>query len=136
MKPILATLLGIPAAIIVVTAADVSSAPLVGDGALALVALWILGSAMCAFGISAMRERFGFARTNLVGMPLGIVATTLVVSGLLGWPALLSPIANALGGQGTDALTRAAIVGVGLVMLVKWMIAWMSYLPRPSRAAS
>jgi len=136
MKPILATLLGIPAAIIVVTAANGSGAPLVGDGAVALVALWILGSAMCAFGISAMRERFGFTRPNLLGMPLGILATALVLSGLLGWPALLSPIADALGVQGADALPRAAIVGVGLVMLAKWMIAWFSYLPRPSRAAS
>jgi len=137
MKPILATLLGIPAAIIVVTAAYGSGAPLVGDGAVALVALWILGSAMCAFGISAMRERFGLARPNLLGMPLGILATALVLSGLLGWPALLSPIADALGVQGgADALTRAAIVGVGLVMLAKWMIAWFSYLPRTSRAAS
>jgi hypothetical protein len=28
------------------------------------------------------------------------------------------------------SLDRAAIVGVGAIMLVKWSIAWTSYLPR------
>jgi len=123
-------LFGIPAAAIVLAAANGASAPLVGDGAAALVALWILGSAMCALGISAMRERFGIGRANVAGMPLGLLATALVLSGLFGWPLLLGPIVDALGGPGSASLARAAIVGVGVVMVVKWVIAWLSYLPR------
>ena len=136
-KPVVATLFGIPAAAIVLAAADGTSATLVGDGAAALVALWILGSAMCALGISAMRERFGIARANAVGMPLGLLATALVLSGLFGWPLLLQPIVDALGGPAHASLSRAAIVGVGVVMVVKWTVAWLSYLPlRPARAAA
>ncbi len=133
LKPFVATLVGIPAAAIVLSAANGTGAPLVGDGATALVALWILGSAMCALGISAMRDRFGFARTNLLGMPLGLLATALVLSGLFGWQLLLRPIADVLGDPESASLARAAIVGVGAVMVVKWTIAWLSYLP--SRAA-
>jgi hypothetical protein len=136
-KPVVATLFGIPAAAIVLAAANGASAPVVGNGAAALVALWILGSAMCALGISAMRERFGIARASAVGMPLGLLATALVLSGLLGWPLLLQPIVDALGGAAPASLSRAAIVGVGVVMVVKWTVAWLSYLPlRPARAAA
>ena len=130
LKPVVATLVGIPAVAIVLAAANGAGVPLVGDGAAALVALWILGSAMCALGISAMRERFGVGRANLVGMPLGLLATALVLSGLFGWPLLLGQIVDALGGPESASLVRAAIVGVGAVMVVKWTIAWLSYLPR------
>ena len=100
------------------------------------MALWILGSAMCALGISAMRERFGVGRANLAGMPLGLLATALVLSGLFGWPLLLQPIVDALGGAGSASLVRAAILGIGAVMAAKWTIAWLSYLPRGSARAT
>ena len=135
-KPVIATLFGIPAAVIVLAAANGASAPLVGDGAAALVALWILGSAMCALGISAMRERFGFAPTNFLGMLLGLLATALLLSGMFGWPLLVRPIVDALGGPEAASLVRAAIVGVGGVMAVKWTIAWLSCLPRRTAPAS
>ena len=136
LKPVVATFVGIPAAAIVLAAANGARVPLVGDGAAALVALWILGSVMCAFGISAMRERFGAARMNVVGMPLGLLATALVLSGLFGWPLLLQPIVDTLGGAGSASLVRAAILGVGAVMAAKWTIAWLSYLPRGSARAT
>jgi hypothetical protein len=82
-----------------------------------------------------MRERFGIARANITGMPLGLLATALVLSGLFGWPMLLGPIVDALGGAGSASLVRAAILGVGGVMVVKWTIAWLSYLPRAAAAA-
>ena len=135
LKPVVATIFGIPAAAIVLSAANGAAAPLIGDGAAALVALWVLGSVMCALGISAMRERFGFARTNVLGMPLGLLATAFVLSGLFGWPLLLRPIVDALGGPESASLVRAAIVGVGAVMVVKWTVAWLSYLPRRTAPA-
>ena len=136
LKPVVATLVGIPAAAIVLAAVNGTSAPLVGNGTAALVALWILGSAMCALGISAMRERFGLGRANAAGMPLGLLATALVLSGLFGWTLLLAPIVDALGGPESASLVRAAIVGVGAVMAVKWAIAWLSYLPRGAASAA
>jgi hypothetical protein len=136
VKPVTATLFGIPAAAIVLAAANGTRAPLVGDGTAALIALWVLGSAMCALGISAMRERFGYARASLVGMPLGVLATALLLSGVFSWTLLLNPIVDALGGPEVASLTRAAIVGVGAVMVVKWAIAWLSYLPRATARAA
>jgi hypothetical protein len=135
LKPVLATLLGVPAAVIVLAAARGEPAPVVGDGAAALVALWLLGSAMCALGITSMRDRFGALRSSLAGAPLGLLATAFILSGLFGWPLLLRPIVDGLGGPENASLVRAAIVGVGGLMIVKWAIAWLSYLPGRARGA-
>jgi hypothetical protein len=135
LKPAAATVFGVPAAIIVLAAANGTAAPVVGDGPAALIALWVLGSAMCALGISAVRDRFRMGRASLTGSPLGLLAMLLILSGLFGWPLLLRPIADALGGSETVSLTRAAIVGVGGIMIVKWTLAWLSYLPRPAAAS-
>jgi hypothetical protein len=130
VRPVIATLLGIPVLVIVVAVADGGVAPLVGDGAAALVAVLLLGSAMCSLGMTAMRERFGVGRASIIGAPLGVLALALLLSGLFGWSLLLDPIVDALGGPDAVSLTQAALVGVGAVMLVKWAIAWASYLPR------
>jgi hypothetical protein len=82
-----------------------------------------------------MRERFGIGRANVTSTPLGLLATALVLSGLFGWTPLLEPVVDALGGPGSASLSRAAIVGVGVVMVVKWAIAWLSYLPRGTASA-
>lgn len=130
VRPILATLVGIPAAIIVVAAARGIELPIVGADSTALIALWILGTVMCGWGLSSMGARYGLRRATLVGLPLGLVAIALVLSGLFGWPLLLQPIADALAGSGEAvSLERAAIVGVGLLMTAKWLIAWLAYLP-------
>ena len=120
--------MGIPAVVIVVAAVNGTSLPVIGAGVGAVVALWFLISLMCARGIVAMRDRFGIGRASLVGAPLGILATALLLSGVFGWPLLLQPIADAMGPA--VSLQRAAIVGVGAIMVVKWAIAWTSYLPR------
>jgi hypothetical protein len=83
---------------------------------------------MCARGIVAMRDRYGIGRASLIGAPLGIINTALLLSAVFGWSLLLQPIANAMGSG--VSLDRAAIVAVGAVMVVKWAIAWTSYLPR------
>ena len=125
--PIVATIFGIPAIAIVLAALNGASLPIVGSGTGALIGLWILVSVMCGQGIAAMMGRFG-GRSLLVGAPLGILATAFILSALFGWTLLLQPIANAMGPS--VSLDRAAIVGVGAIMLVKWAIAWTSYLPR------
>jgi hypothetical protein len=131
LKPVAATLVGIPAAAIVIAAASGSSLPLVGSGRGPLIALWILGSWMCGYGIAAMRDRYGLGRATLIGLPLGLVNTVLILSALFGWSAVLQPIADALGIAGEPAaLDRAAMVAVGVVMTLKWTIAWLAYLPR------
>ena len=129
--PIVATIFGIPAMAIVVAALNDASLPIVGSGTGALVALYILITVMCGQGIASMNGRFGALRSFLVGGPLGILASAFFLSAFFGWTPLLTPIANAMAGSGPAvSLDRAAIVGVGAVMIVKWAIAWTSYLPR------
>jgi hypothetical protein len=125
---IVATIVGIPAVVIVVAALNDTSLPIVGSGRGALIGLWILVSVMCGQGIASMMGRFGSVRPFLIGAPFGILALALILSALFGWTLLLQPIANAMGPS--VSLDRAAIVGVGAIMLVKWSIAWTSYLPR------
>jgi hypothetical protein len=128
--PIAATVFAIPAAIIVVAAAQGSSLPVLGGNRGLLLGLWVVASIMCGYGIAAAKARFG-TRGFLIGAPFGIVATALVLSGLFGWSLLLTPIADAMRGSGPQvSLARAAVVGVGAIMAVKWALAWLTYLPR------
>jgi hypothetical protein len=125
--PIVATIFGIPAAIIVVAAVNGTSLPVLGSGVGAVIGLYLVATLMCARGIASTRGRFG-SRAFIIGAPLGILATALLLSGIFGWSLLLQPFANAMG-PGVS-LERAAIVSVGAIMVVKWAVAWTSYLPR------
>jgi hypothetical protein len=136
LKPLVATLLGIPAALIVVAAANGRAAPIVGDGAGALVVLLILGVMMCSLGGGAMYARFGVTGPAIIGAPLGVLIVGLFLSGLFGWTLLLDPIVDALGGPESVTLVQAAIVAIGAVMILKWAIGWLSYLPRLRSATS
>lgn len=133
-KPVLATLIGIPVAAIVLAAWSGAEVPVLGSYGAGLVAILILGSVMCSWGMQAMASRYGYRRASLVGAPLGILNLALIVSGLLGWSFLLAPATGALGGAETVSPERAAIASVGAVMVVKWAIAWFSYLPRVATA--
>lgn len=131
VAPIAATIIGIPAVAIVLAALSDGSAPIVGRGTGAVVALWILITLMCSRGIASMQGRNDLILPILAGVAFGIAATFLFLSDFFGWPLLLQPIANALGSSGAPAtFDRATIVGVGAIMAVKWAIAWTSYLPR------
>lgn len=100
---------------VVLAALTDASLPVVGNCGAAVIALWVLGAVMCSLGVSAMPARFGIGRANLVGAPLGMVATALLLSALFGWTPLLQPIATALAGSGPPVSTdRAALSGLGL----------------------
>lgn len=133
-KPVLATLIGIPVAAIVLAAWSGAQVPVLGSYSAGLVAILLLGSVMCSWGMQAMASRYGYLRASLIGAPFGILNLALIVSGLLGWELLLGPATDALGGA-TVSPEQAAIASVGVVMVVKWAIAWLAYLPRPARTA-
>ena len=129
VRPLLATIAGIPVAVIVLAAVGGTPVPMLGSYTAGLVALFLLGSLMCSWGIQAMAARYGYARASLVGAPLGVLNLALIVSGLLGWGLLLGPATAALGGDASVSPERAAIVSVGVVMALKWAIAWLAYAP-------
>ncbi len=132
-KPVLATLVGIPVAVMALAAAHAEPVPVLGSYEAGLVALFVLGSVMCSWGIQAMAARHGYLRASLVGAPIGIVNLALIVSGLFGWTLLLGPATAALGGEEVATPARAAIVSLAALMAVKWAIAWLAYLPRAAR---
>jgi hypothetical protein len=133
-KPVLATLVGIPVAAIVLAAWSGEPVPLLDSYPAGLVAILVLGSVMCSLGMQAMTSRYGYARASLVGAPLGILNLALILSGFLGWELLLGPATDALGGAAAVSPERAAIASVGAVMVVKWAIAWLAYIPGAARA--
>jgi len=135
-KPVLATLVGLPVAAIVLAAWSGAPVPVLGSYGTGLVAIVILGSVMCAWGMQAMAARYGYLRAMLVGGPFGLLNLVLIASGLLGWELLLGPATDALGGAASVSPERAAIASVGAVMVVKWAIAWLAYLPRPDRSTA
>jgi hypothetical protein len=129
VRPIVAAVFGI-LAVIVVAAANGSNLPVLGGGsgpAPGLVARWV---DHVRRRNGAMSDRFG-ARSTFVGLPFGLAALALILSALFGWGLLLTPIADAMRGSGPAvSLDRAAIVGVGVIMAVKWCLAWLVYWPR------
>jgi hypothetical protein len=129
-KPLLATLVGIPVAVIALAAARGEPVPVLGSYEAGLVALFVLGSVMCSWGMQAMAARHGYLRASLVGAPIGVVNLVLILSGLFGWTVLLGPATAALGGEEVATPAQAAIVSLVALMVVKWAIAWLAYLPR------
>lgn len=129
-KPLLATIVGIPVAVIVLAAWSGVPVPLVDSYGAGLIGVLVLGSVMCSWGVQAMAARYGYARALVLGAPLGVLNLALILSGLLGWEPLLGPATVALGGAATVSPERAAIVTVGAVMVVKWSLAWLAYVPR------
>ena len=77
--------------------------PIIGTGALALVAV-----AAITFGTV-----------------LGVAALLLIAAGLLGWTAVLDPIARFVPGQASAAMTpaRTAIFALAVLIGVKWLVA-------------
>jgi hypothetical protein len=129
-KPVLATIAGIPVLAIVLAAWSGTPIPFLGSYTSGLVALFLLGSLMCSWGLQAMAARHGYLRASLVGAPLGVLNLALLISGLLGWKLLLGPASDALGGDAPISPERAAIASIGVVMAAKWAVAWLAYVPR------
>jgi hypothetical protein len=130
-SPIAVTVLGALSAVIVVAALTNSSLPFLGTGRGPLIALIVLGLTMCALAGGFYTQLGATHPATIAGMVLGIASAAIIVSAFAGWTAVLQPVANALGGSvGAVSMDRAAIVALGGVMAVKWLIGWVLYLPR------
>jgi len=121
---IIATVFGLAAAGIVWS--SLAGTPVFGSDRAALIALVVVGFAMCAgSGIGNP------AGTTLPGGPLAIVAgaagvMTLVVlvSVIAGWNAVLDPLAGVIYGTGSTATAdRVGVVLVGALIAVAWVAA-------------
>ena len=121
----LGTVLALVALGVAVAAVTRDDVPLVGTGVGALIAVAVIGMAGCAVGGISQAPVAGWTSpTILLGSVLGVVALVVVAAGVFGWTGILEPVAQLVPGQdGTFAPARVAIVALGALIAVKWVIA-------------
>ncbi len=106
---IITLVLGLIAAGLVFMVLTGRDVPIVGNGAGALLALGVIGIAMCALsGIGSVQSTFGWGHPlTILGSILGVLAVLIVALPLLG--VQLPLVAD----------TRAAVLALAVIMLVK-----------------
>ncbi|PKO00415.1 MAG: hypothetical protein CVU42_04385 [Chloroflexi bacterium HGW-Chloroflexi-4] len=108
---ILPLLLGLVVAVIVFAAIYEKNLPLISTPRASLIALLVVGMAMCMGGIGQVGISGRWASPlAFVGMVLGIILLVIIISGLAGWKLPL--IANQI----------QAIKAVGILIAVKFVI--------------
>ncbi len=129
-----ATAIGVAIALLVWAAISNRAFPIIGSNE--RTALWVvfgLGVCMCAVaGIGQTSSSLGWTNPiTLVGIVLGVLAVVPLLLVLFGQTAPLTS-AGRLFGSGFAALSaeRIAIVGLGLLILVKWVLGFSHYLIR------
>jgi hypothetical protein len=130
-----ATAIGVAIAILVWAAISNIAFPVIGSHDRA--ALWVvfgLGVTMCAIaGIGQTPTSLGWLHPiTLVGIALGVVAVVPLLLVLFGWTAPLTTAGKFFGGSfATLSVERIAIAGLGLLILVKWVLGFSHYVIRP-----
>ena len=100
--------------------------PVIGTGALALVAVAVIGMAGCAVGGISQAPTIGWTAPTIVfGTVFGIAALLVIVAGLLGWISVLDSIVRFVPGQAVVFVTpaRTAIFALAVLIGVKWLVA-------------
>ncbi len=122
---VLGTVLVLLALGIAIAAALRADLPVVGTGVGALIAVAVIGMAGCAVGGISQAPAVGWATPPIVvGIVLGTVALVVTAAGVFGWNGVLQPVAQLVAGPSeTVAPARAAIVALGALIAVKWVIA-------------
>ena len=130
-----ATAIGVAIAILVWAAVSNSAFPVIGSHDRA--ALWVvfgLGVTMCAIaGIGQTPTSLGWLHPiTLIGIALGVLAVVPLLLVLFGWTAPLTSAGKFFGGSfATLSTERIAIAGLGLLILVKWVLGFSHYVIRP-----
>ena len=121
-------LTGLALAIVVATVASISI-PIIGSGRLAVLVVGALGLAACMVAGSNITDAAGKLDTSsptwIFGAGLGILAFALVLVGLIGFEPILRPVGQLLPASlasGEGATQRIAIVALGALIALKWVI--------------
>jgi hypothetical protein len=121
-----ANLLGILAALIVVTLLANVRLPLLGSDRAAFISLVVVGMAMCGLGgIGRAQSTLGWTDpVTLVGIVVGSLALVLIAAVLAGRADFLAPVAALVGGTSTaeSSMDRAATLVLGGLIALKWAI--------------
>jgi hypothetical protein len=121
-----ANVLGILAALIVVTLLFNIRLPLLGTDRAAFIALVVVGMTMCALGgIGRAQSTVGWTDPiTLLGIGIGSLTLVLVAAVLTGRASFLEPISVLVGGTSSigSATNRAATLALAGLIAVKWAI--------------
>ncbi len=121
---IFATLLGFVAATIVVGTVFGIPLPIVNTERRALVALVVVGLAMCAAGGWAMERSLPGGPTTAIASLAGILAIVVLIAVTSGWTAVLDPLARVFYGTSSTGIgDRVGVLAVGVLIAVAWTAA-------------
>jgi hypothetical protein len=119
------TLVVVVAVIVAVAAVTTKSLPLIGSGRGALIAVAVIGMTGCAIAGISQAPILGWTHPVIIlGALLGVVALAVIAAGLLGWDALLRPVAGFVPGTAEIAPTteQVAVAALGALIVLKWAI--------------
>lgn len=131
-----ATVIGLAIALLVWAAISNQAFPVIGSHDRA--ALWVvfgLGVTMCAIaGVGPYSKTLGWLHPmTLIGIALGVLAVVPVLLVLFGWTAPLTSVGQLFGGGvATLSADRTAIVVLGSLILVKWLLGFSIYRISPA----
>jgi hypothetical protein len=103
--------------------------PIIGSGRGALLAVGLIGLAGCTVGGLPHTTVVDWSHPMIVvGTALGIAALAIILAGLLGWDAVLRPVAQLVPGGlvRSPSTEQLAIIALAGVIALKWLIstAW------------
>jgi len=99
--------------------------PVIGSGRGALLAVGLIGLAGCTVGGLPHTPVVDWGHPMIMlGTALGIAALAIILAGLLGWDAVLRPVAQVVPGSlvGSASTEQLAIVALAGVIALKWLI--------------
>jgi hypothetical protein len=125
---VLSTILGLVVTAIVLSAATKGSLPLISSGVVGFWAVAVLGVTMCTLaGVGQAPAALGWLHPyTLTGIVLGVLAMVLMAMVLFG---RTEPLVSAATTVGLGAISGASVatIGLGSVILVKWLLGFALY---------
>lgn len=121
---IFATLLGFVAAAIVIATVFRIPLPVISTERRALVAVVVVGFAMCAAGGWAMERSLPAGPTTAIASLAGILTIVVLMAVTSGWTAILDPLAGVFYGRTSAGISdRVGVLAVGVLIAVAWTAA-------------
>jgi len=126
---IVATLLGLVAAAIVWATLSGTPLPLLGSDRAALIALVVIGFAMCVTSGWGANGTIPTGPLSILAAVAGILTVVVLGAVIFGWGFVIDPIAGVFYGSGsTVAADKVGVLMVGILLAISWLAATMRQL--------
>lgn len=126
---IVATLLGLVGAAIVWATLTGTPIPLLGSERAALVALVVIGFAMCATSGWGANGTIPTGPLSIVAAVAGVLTVFVLGAVIFGWGFVIDPISGVFYGSGSTASAdRVGVLAVGMLLAISWLAATIRQL--------